>query len=76
MELFNNFEIGELVLVGKMNDEIWEPSFKVEECVVGIIQQTLSWVEMHDTYLVYYDGKEKWKDQSLLRKIKNHDEKS
>ena len=66
---FNNFRVGELVIVGKMDEEKWEPSFKVEECVIGVVQQTLSWAELHDTYLVYYNGQERWQNQSLLRKI-------
>jgi len=29
------FKVGELVVVGKMNEEKWEPSFKPEECCFG-----------------------------------------
>jgi len=69
------FKIGELVLVGQMDNEKWKPSFKSEECFVGIVRRTLSWVEMYDTYVVYYDGKDRWQDESLLRKIR-YDKKS
>jgi hypothetical protein len=70
------FKVGELVVVGKMNEEKWEPSFKPEECCFGVIRRTLSWVELYDTYVVYYDGRERWQDESLLRKIKKYDKKS
>lgn len=69
------FKVGELVLVGRMDNEKWEPSFKPEECCVGIVQRTLSWVEMYDTYVVYYDGKDRWQDESLLRKITSRHKK-
>ena len=69
------FKVGELVLVGRMDNEKWQPSFKPEECCVGVVQRTLSWVEMFDTYAVYYDGKERWQDESLLRKITNRNKK-
>lgn len=65
------FKVGELVEVGKMN----------EECCFGVIRRTLTWVVggglvLYDTYLIYYDGREQWQDESLLRKIKKHDKKS
>jgi hypothetical protein len=41
-----------------------------------VIRRTLSWVELYDTYVVYYDGRERWQDESLLRKIKKYDKKS
>ena len=69
------FKVGELVLVGQMDNEKWKPSFKPEACCVGIVRQTLSWVETYDTYVVYYDGKDRWQDESLLRKIR-YDKKS